>query len=454
MRLATTKRFRAAVCAALVAMTLGLTAPAHATPGASGGTAITVVSRTHLDSRLLKYQLRTPALDKTTPLRVLLPTGYSSHPNRRYPVLYLLHGCCNRDVPGAASWTEHGDIERLTAHLPLIVVMPDDGLGGFYSDWYDPEHEGKPRWETYTVDQLIPWVDTHFRSSARRDHRAVAGVSMGGFGSMSLAARHPDRFVFAASFSGAVDNHGTLGAFQLVDNVVALQDGGLPWGPYATESIRWKGHNAVDLATNLRSLRLELRTGNGLPGGAYGGGHDPIEMIVHRENLALHRELQHVAIPHVWDDYGPGSHSWPYWNRDLRRTLPDMMATFRAPPARPQQITYRTIEDQYRIFGWKVSMTRPALEFSTLSHADRGGFTLAGSGSAMVTTPPVLPPGHAATVTLSTRSGTSTVQLRADEHGKLTIAVPLGPGNPIQQGRPGARTKVYHTRVDISSGEH
>ena len=55
-----------------------------------------------------------------------------------------------------------------------------------------------PKLETFTIEQLIPWVDGHYRAAARRRGRAVAGLSMGGFGAMSYAARHPDLFASAA----------------------------------------------------------------------------------------------------------------------------------------------------------------------------------------------------------------------------------------------------------------
>ncbi|TMB02806.1 MAG: hypothetical protein E6J70_06435, partial [Deltaproteobacteria bacterium] len=89
------------------------------------------------------------------------------------------------------------------AQFPLIIVMPDaghDSEAGWYSDWAD----GSRQWETFHTRVLVRYVDGHFRT-LRLAHRAVAGLSMGGFGAMSYAARHPGLFQAAASFSGAVD---------------------------------------------------------------------------------------------------------------------------------------------------------------------------------------------------------------------------------------------------------
>src|SRR3954454_1424072 len=185
----------AAVLAAAAAVPGTVAAAAPAAPPAA------VVATQRLDPRLLELTIRTPALAAPTKVRVLLPDGYAASPRRRYPVLYLLHGAGD----DAGAWTRSGDAERLTAGRPLIVVMPDGGRGGWYTNWYRDGGGGRPAWETYHVDQLIALVDRCFRTIAARHGRAIAGLSMGGFGALSYAARHPDLFAAAASFSGGVD---------------------------------------------------------------------------------------------------------------------------------------------------------------------------------------------------------------------------------------------------------
>jgi hypothetical protein len=152
----------------------------------------------------------------------------------------------------------------------------------------------------------------------------------------------------------------------------------------------------------------------------------------------------------VWDDYGAGAHQWPYWARDLRETLPDLMATFAAPPPAPAKVTYTAVEPGYEAYGWQVAMQRPALEFSTLSDATRTGFSLTGSGSSLVTTPPIDRPGQLAAVTVTSSSATTTGRLSADGHGRLQISVPLGPPNPAQEDAPGSSTRVFRTLVVIA----
>ena len=362
---------------------LGFAAPAHASPGD-----LTVTRHEQLSPRMQEYGFTTPALSGETNVRILLPSGYAAHPARRYPVLYLLHGCCDFDVPGSRAWTVHGEAEKATAGLGLIVVMPDGGRGGFYSDWYRNGLGGPPKWETYHLSQLLPWVDREFRTRANRRGRVIAGLSMGGFGAMKYAAIHPDWFVAAASFSGAVDTNNDS---ELLDALSAL-DGGGPgavWGLRSVDETRWRGDNPVDLAENLRGLKLTLRTGNGEPG-PYddpNSGSDPIESSVHVATLNLHHTLGKLGIPHVFEDYGPGHHAWPYWARDLVRTLPDLMATLKHPPAFPKRIAYRSVDPAYDIYGWRVERAGSDPAFSRLSRASRRGFTFAADSDAVVTTP-------------------------------------------------------------------
>jgi S-formylglutathione hydrolase FrmB len=376
-------------------------------------------SAKRLDSRLEQLAFRTPAVDGITDVRVLLPSGYASHPRRRYPVLYLLHGA----IDDYSSWTVRGDAEQLTAKYPVLVVMPDTGPTGDYSNWYNGGAGGPPEWETYHVDQLIPWVDAHFRTKPSRAERAVAGLSMGGFGAMSYAARHPDLFAAAASFSGAVDTNNPL---DIAVTPVSV------WGPRATEEVRWRAHNPWDLAGNLRGISLTIRTGNGLTGGPFGGG-DIVETTVRDMSVSFHDRLSQLAIPSIWDDYGPGGHDWPYWQRDLRETLPTLMAVFDRPKPAPSSFTFTAVEQRYGVYGWSVALRRPALEFSTLRVAGNRAFSITGGGEATVATAPLFPPGRSLLTVVTDASGRRLKHVVADTSGRLWIRLALGRGNRYQE---------------------
>lgn len=378
--------------ALLAGLALGASAAvaaAHTTTAAVAAPGLRLVGRTMLDPRLEQLEFRTPAVAGITGVRVLLPAGYDRNRRRRYPVLYLLHGALDDET----AWTAKGDAEQLTRRYPIIVVMPDSGEGGGYTNWFNGGRGGPPQWETYHIDQLIPWIDTHLRTRATRAERAIAGVSMGGFGAFSYAARHPDLFGQAASFSGALDTNNPLD--------IAITPSGV-FGPRATEQLVWRAHNPYDLAANLRGVRLIMWTGTGQPGGPFGGG-DIVEQTVFEMNTALHQRLTALRIPSAYHDYGPGGHDWPYWRRDLRETLPTLMEGFDADHPAPATFTYKTSAARYTVYGWSVTMHRRASEFSTLS-VTRNGFSLTGSGSATVTTP-----------------------------GRVTTSVSLGPSNAYQQ---------------------
>ena len=361
------------------------------------------------------HVLVTPLLDAPADVRVLVPDDYD--PALDYPVLYLLHG----GVGSSVDWTAVGNAAAITAPYDVIVVMPDAGGGGWYSDWHNQGRGGAPMWESFHIGELIDWVDATYSTIPDRSGRALAGLSMGGFGAMSYAARHPDLFVAAASFSGALDPvHATPGGFDVVQDAAVLSDRALPtsvWGPRATELTRWMAHNPTDLAVNLRGLELFVRTGNG----RVGYGIDPLEYGCWKMSTSFHDALRAEGIDHHFDDYGPGGHTWDRWAEGLALAMPVLMDTFEDPPAPPSSVTYTAAEPHYDVFGWDVAFDRTTLAFSTLRDADASGFELEGSGAATVTTPAFYAPGSAHTVTVA---GTPSV-VTADGGGRLTIAVPL-----------------------------
>jgi S-formylglutathione hydrolase FrmB len=312
-------------------MFAGLVLAAAAAPANAADGGIQVLSTQQLDSRLTELELSTPVLKAPTHVRVLLPAGYEANPGESFPVLYLLHGAFGND----ADWTTLGDAEAITAGKPLIVVMPDGGQGGWYTNWLNRGAGGPPEWERFHVDQLIPWIDGHYRTIPSRDGRAIAGLSMGGFGAMSYAGRHSNLFAWAGSFSGAVDTTHNLPVVGVID-LEALADGGLPddqFGDPILNAPNWQAHNPWNLAANLRGMTLEIDTGNGSPGPLDSNkfNFDLVEQQVHEMSVAFHQQLLALGIPHVWDDYGAGTHTWPYWQRDLSGALPSMLDTLSGP---------------------------------------------------------------------------------------------------------------------------
>ena len=137
-----------------------------------------------------------------------------------------------------------------------------------------------------------------------------------------------------------------------------------------------------------------------------------------------------AGIPSTYVYYGAGTHSFPYWARDLEEYVGPLMRRFGSAPPRPSSIDYLSADDRWQQWGWKVSLDRPEAAFSRLHHARRRGFVLIGTGRANVRTPPVYPPGARALVTTVGRDGRSAEGPRVGPDGALRIAVPLGRDAP------------------------
>jgi S-formylglutathione hydrolase FrmB len=134
------------------------------------------------------------ALNRDMQYRLVMPS--SVVPGQRLPVVYLLHG----GGGGFRDWTNYSDVAHF-AESGLILVMPE-GASSYYTNAVDPPED---RYEDYIVRDLIADVESKFPAAAGRSNRAIAGVSMGGFGAVTLALHHPDVFVFAAGISSAID---------------------------------------------------------------------------------------------------------------------------------------------------------------------------------------------------------------------------------------------------------
>lgn len=419
----------------LAAATALLLAPAVA--GAAEPTAaafhdaagITVDSATQTDARTWHLVVSTAELSRPVRVDVLLPVGYADS-TRSYPVLYLFHGTSG----GADDWLDYGNAESATASYPMIVVMPDagyDGDGGsWFTDWFDQHTAlGTSDWESFHIDQLIPWTDDNLRTDATRAGRAVAGLSQGGFGAFSYAARHPDLFASAASFSGAPDiasNPVVLaGASGIIVGTATGLDHVEPFAMFGDpllHLINWQGHNPASLVTNLAHTDLELWTGNGIPGplappGPATPGASLIEGATHTSTLSFAQVAGAHHVAYTLDDYGAGTHEWPYWARDLTQYLPGLQQVFAHPSAAPTSIDYTSVDKAWTQWGWHVVAHRAAAQaWSALSSASARGFTLTG-GPATVTTPADYPPGSRYTV-----GGAGSVT--ADAQGRLTVDVP------------------------------
>jgi hypothetical protein len=131
--------------------------------------------------------------------------------------------------------------------------------------------------------------------------------------------------------------------------------------------------------------------GNGTPGplddNPVNPGATAIESVTWRSTHAFAERLDALGIPYALDDYGAGTHTWPYWARDLRLSMDALLESFAEPAKRPAAVTFRSADDAFSVYGWRIRMQRDAQAFVTLRDATCRGFTLEGTGSAEVRTP-------------------------------------------------------------------
>jgi len=159
--------------------------------------ALARVEKITVHGRSLESNLEGNSADRT--VLVLLPTSYDKAAKRRYPVVYFLHGY-NSQAEGTVAWTkmeERHKAAMAATGRDFIVVAPDSDTllhGSMYSDSVTVGN-----FETFTAKELVRYIDSHYRTIARRDSRGLFGHSMGGYGTLRLGMKHPD--VFSAIYA-------------------------------------------------------------------------------------------------------------------------------------------------------------------------------------------------------------------------------------------------------------
>jgi diacylglycerol O-acyltransferase/trehalose O-mycolyltransferase len=300
-----------------------------------------VVATQTLGPRVRDLTIDSPALGRSAKVRLLLPRRFQAQPHRRWPVLWLLHGCCDT----YQSWTRSTDVEELAALAGVLVVMPEAGQVGFYSDWYERGQGGPSRWETFHLTELRQLLERDWRAGNRR---VVAGLSMGGLGAMAYAARHPGMFRAAASYSGLLHTRyqgDPLPGPRMIEDLLRDfdEDPDALWGDPRRHGDLWAAHNPYDLAPRLRDVALFVSVGSGQPGPLDGPATNEqlqqIEQALYPQNLAFVERLRQLDIPVRFDNYGPGIHNWPYWQRELHRSLPLLLGALQRPAAAPTSPT-------------------------------------------------------------------------------------------------------------------
>lgn len=327
---------RALVVAALVAA-CGNGAPASQ-PTTTAPPVVTAPPRP-TKGRIVTESFRSEALGVHKDVMIYLPEGYEGG-TKRYPVFYYLHGLGGDE----SNWVEGGKLEAAANALGLeaIVVMPD-GDNHFYVNSAKPNDyeacldrgEGMfiplqsrkktcvrtLHYETYIVDDLVGWVDRTYRTIAAREGRALAGLSMGGYGALMLAMRHPNRFAAAASHSG-VDALLYGGPYPYERGKVTLITDPSAWGSavgnmgtwirglYGADLAGWRAYDPASLVDALKPGTLKLYLDCGTED----------EFLLHNGMQYLHDLLLAKGIDHAYY-LGPGHHDFRFWAARLPESL-------------------------------------------------------------------------------------------------------------------------------------
>jgi S-formylglutathione hydrolase FrmB len=246
-----------------------------------------------------------------------LPSDYETS-TRSYPVVYLLHGYSDDDT----GWIQMGEINRLVDAAvasgklpPMIIVMPDGGVS-----WYIDNADGSVPWESMFLQELIPHVESEYRIRGTRRHRAIAGLSMGGWGALTLAMRHSDLFAGAGAFSAAVFTDDGLASWDQegFDFMLGPVFGrGLTGEGRLTEHFR--AHSPLAVAgqadvEQLRQVRYWIDCGD--------------DDFLSAGNGQLHVLLTEREVRHEYR-VRDGGHVWEYWRTGIVAGLEYVTQGFR-----------------------------------------------------------------------------------------------------------------------------
>ncbi|GAB3516530.1 alpha/beta hydrolase [Emticicia fontis] len=255
--------------------------------------------------------IKSSTLGKEVKYNIYLPADYEKT-NRQYPVLYLLHGYTDNET----GWTQFGQAPEIADKVinsgeapPMIIVMPDAGV-----TWYMNTFDGKTKFEDFFIKEFIPYIETTYRIRSKKEFRAVAGLSMGGLGTLLYATKHPDMFTAAAPLSAAVwtDEEVVTGNQDQARYDYVFGD---LYGKNLKGKERLTDHyykNApikiveTGNAEELKKVKFYIDCGD--------------DDFLIKGNMALHAMMIDKKIPHEFR-VRDGGHTWTYW----RTALPEVL---------------------------------------------------------------------------------------------------------------------------------
>ena len=250
--------------------------------------------------------VKSTILNKDVRYTVYLPAGYETS-ERTYPVVYLLHGYGDDDT----GWLQFGEINRLADKAiadgtipPMIIVMPD-GFVSFYMNSYD----GKEKYEDFFIKEFIPTIEkTYTKIKPKKQYRGIAGLSMGGFGSLNMALKYPDMFSAVAPLSAAVWDDNAI-------ETATTENWDRAYGQIFGRELKGKDRLSKAWYENSALKMVETKSAEDLKKVRYwiDCGDDDFLM---KGNCLLHIALTEKKVPHEFR-MREGEHNWDYWRSGI-----------------------------------------------------------------------------------------------------------------------------------------
>ncbi len=246
-------------------------------------------------------QFHSTLINAALPYNVILPPEYRAAKTTRYPVLYLLHGLGGH----YSDWLTRTNIADYAARYRMIVIMPEGN-----DSWYtDSATKPNDKYETYILRELIPDVQHRYRTIETRYGRAVAGLSMGGYGALKFGLKFPGTFIFAGSMSGVTE--AASWTTEDLKDLKAIGDSLQPvFGPPGSETR--KANDLFELARGMNAARITA-----LPYFYFDSGADDFTA---KSNQKFAELLWQKKIPHEYRQL-PGNHNWAYWDQQVQEVL-------------------------------------------------------------------------------------------------------------------------------------
>jgi S-formylglutathione hydrolase FrmB len=244
--------------------------------------------------RVQEEMFHSKALDRDMHYTIVLPADYRDS-QRRYPVLYLLHGWAG----DYTNWVKLTHLVEYSRRYPIIIVTPDAR-----NSWYvNSATVPGDRFEDYIISDLIPEIDSHWRTLASPEHRSIAGLSMGGYGSVLFGLKHPGLFAVVGSVSGAFD--GPDGIESVMPDLRESTD--RAYGPAGSATrINNDIYSLIEKADDKTAPYLFLECGS----------QDPLLS----SNRKFVKDLSSKNVRYEYHEY-PGAHSWDFWDHSLPMML-------------------------------------------------------------------------------------------------------------------------------------